>query len=205
MRKIAPLLLLLLTSLALAGAAQASAATPVGLGPVAFELPLDPDLLDGGEEEDVEEIEWEEGEEEEEDEWEEWEEGEEPPFECLLRSATAKAALNGQGKLRLTVRYTTFEATDAKIVARLRGGKGSLRLPEKPAHLGERGVLRLTETLSEAEAERAQAAHDFILQIRIPAAPRECRPLFARNLTAKSGGHENVTWRQSGSIFGGDS
>ena len=192
MRKIAPLLLLLFTSLALAGAAQASAATPVGLGPVAFELPLDPDLLDGGEEE-------------EEDEWEEWEEGEEPPFECLLRSATAKAALNGQGKLRLTVRYTTFEATEAKVVSRLRGGKGSLRLPEKPAHLGERGVLRLTETLDEGEAERARAAHDFTVQIRIPAAPRECRPLFARNLTAKPGGQENVTWRQSGSIFGSDS
>lgn len=203
MRKtlVVPLLLLLLISLSLAGAAHASAAALDGLGPFVRDLPLDPELL-GDDEEEIEEVEWEEDEEEEEDEWEEWEEGAEPPTECILRSAAAKAVLNGQGKLRLTIRYTTFEATEAKLVSRLQGGKGSLRLPEKPAHLGERGVLRLTEALSETEAERARSAHDFSLQIRIPAAPRECRPLFARQMTAKSGGHGTVTWRQSGSIYG---
>lgn len=203
MRKtlVVPLLLLLLTSLSLAGAAHASAAALDGLGPFVRDLPLDPELL-GDEEEEIEEVEWDEDEEEEEDEGEEWEEGAEPPTECILRSAAARAVLNGQGKLRLTIRYTTFEAADAKVVSRLQGSKGSLRLPEKPTHLGERGVLRLTEALSEAEAERARSAHDFSLQIRIPAAPRECRPLFARQMTAKPGSHGTVTWRQSGSIYG---
>jgi hypothetical protein len=63
MRKtlVVPLLLLLLTSLSLAGAAHASASALDGLGPVVRELPLDPELL-GDEEEEVEEVEWEEDE-----------------------------------------------------------------------------------------------------------------------------------------------
>jgi hypothetical protein len=163
--------------------------------------------LIGDDDEEVEDDEWEEEEEDEEegDEWEEWEAGQEPPVECLLRSASAKATVPiKDGKLRLTIRYTTFEPTTTTVNAWLQGGKGSVRLPPTPAHLGENGTLHLTQTLTAAEAERASTARDFTVHLRIPAAPRECRPLFTRHLKLKHTGGSQSLWQQSDSIFGSD-
>jgi hypothetical protein len=207
MRKItAPLLLLLVASLGLAVAARGDVISPNVPGAPTVSVPLETELI-GADEEEVGEGEWEEIEDEEEgDEWEEFEAGEEPPVECLLRSASAKAVVPaGDDKLRLTIRYTTFEPTEATIDYRLRGGKGSLHLPQVRQRLGEQGTVRVTEPLSETQAERARAAHDFAIQFRIADAPRECRPLFIRHLTAKRPARHQVVFRQDGSIFGGTS
>jgi hypothetical protein len=199
-----PLLLLLAASLLLANVAHAAPIDPSVPGVPAVTVPLETELL-GDEEEEVEEGEWEDDDEGEEDEWEEWEPGEEPPVECLLRSASAKATVAAkEGKLRLTIRYTSFEPTATTVNTWLQGGKGAVRLPLTPAHLGESGTLRLTHALTAAEAERASAAREFTVHLRIPAAPRECRPLFTRHLTLKHAGHAQSLWQQSGSIFGGD-
>ena len=207
MRKTFPsLLLLLAASLFLANAAHAATIRPNVPGVPAVTVPLETELI--GEDEEGEDGEWEEGEEDEEegDEWEEFEAGEEPPVECLLRSASAKAVVPaGEDKLRLTIRYTTFEPTEVTIDYKLRGGKGSLHLPQVRQRLGEQGPVRVTEPLGEAQAERARAAHDFAIQFRIADAPRECRPLFIRHLTAKRPLHDQVVFRQDGSIFGGTS
>jgi hypothetical protein len=205
MRKItAPLLLLLIASLGLAVAARGDVVRPNVPGVPAVTVPLETDLL-GDDEEEGEEVEWEDGEEEG-DEWEEFEAGEEPPVECLLRSASAKAIVPAnQDKLRLTISYTTFEPTEATIDYRLRGGKGSLHLPQVSQRLGEQGTVRITEPLSEAQANRARAARDFSIQFRIADAPRECQSLFIRHLTVKRPVHDQVVFKQDGSIFGGDS
>jgi hypothetical protein len=201
-----PLLLLLAASLFLANAAHAATIKPNVPGLPAVTVPFETELI-GADEEEVGEDEWEEIEDEEEgDEWEEFEAGEEPPVECLLRSASARAVVPAnEDKLRLTIRYTTFEPTEATIDYRLRGGKGSLHLPQVRQRLDEQGAVRITEPLSEAQAERARAAHDFAIQFRIADAPRECRPLFIRHLTAKRPVHDQVVFHQDGSIFGGAS
>jgi hypothetical protein len=205
MRKItAPLLLLLVASLGLAVAARADVIKPNVPGVPAVTVPLETDLI-GADEEEVEEGEWDEEDEEESDEWEEWEVGEEPPAECLLRSASARAIVSAtQDKLQLTIRYSTFEPTEGTVDYRLRGPKGSLRLPQARQRLGEHGVLRITEPLTAAEAERARAAHDFTVKFRIPDTPSECKAVFTRHLTIKRAVHNQLIWRQSDSIFGGD-
>jgi hypothetical protein len=172
-------------------------------GAPAVAVPHETQLI-GADEEEFEEGEWEED--EGGDEWEEFEAGEEPPVECLLRSASARAVVPAnEDTLRLTIRYTTFEPTEATIDYRMRGGRGSLHLPQARQRLGEQGTVRVTEPLSEAQAERARAAHDFAIQFRIADAPRECQALFTRYLTAKRPVHNQVVFRQSGSIFGGTS
>jgi hypothetical protein len=200
-----PLLLLLLASLALAGIAHGDALDPNVPGVPNVTLPVETELIGGDEEED-EEGEWDEEEGEEEDEeWESWEAGGEPPVGCLLRSASAKAVVpTGAGKLRLTIAYTTFEPTATVVNSWLQGGRGSVRLSPAPAHLGDSGTLHLTEDLTAAEAARASAAREFTVRLRIPAAPRECRPLFTRQLQLKHASRNHASWRQSGSIFGGD-
>lgn len=205
MRRILPvfpaLLILLVASLGLGVAAHASPARPASL----VDLLSPPEEQLGEDEEELEEIEWEEEEESEEDEWEEWEEGEEPPVECLLRTASGRAVVpDEQDKLLLTIRYSAFEPTEATIDYRLRGAKGSLRLPQSRQRLGERGVLRIAEPLSPNEAERARAARDFTVQIRIAGTPKECLPLSVRRLTIKRSVHGQHVWRQSGSVFGGE-
>lgn len=206
MRKIPPaLLILLIASLGLSAIAQASSARPAGL----TDLLLPPETrLDEDEEEEVEveEIEWEDEEEgEEEDEWEEWEEGEEPPAECLLRTASARAIVpTDENQVQLTIRYTTFEATEGAIDYRLRGSKGGLRLPKARQRLNRHGVLRLTEALNEGEAERARAADDFTVRLRLPKAPSECKPVLTRHLTIKRAVNDRLVFRQSDSIFGSE-
>jgi hypothetical protein len=199
-----PLLLLLAASLFLASAAHAAAVNPPvpGLPPLTL---LETELI-GADEEEAEEGEWEDEDEGEGDEWEEFEAGGEPPVECLLRSASARAVVPAnEDKLRLTIRYTTFEPTEATIDYRMRGGKGSLHLPQVRQRLGEQGTVHVAEPLSEAQAGRARAAHDFAIQFRIADAPRECQALFTRHLTVKRPVHDQVVFRQAGSIFGGDS
>jgi hypothetical protein len=196
------LLLLLIASLGLSAAAQASSARPVGLTDLL--LPPETRLADDEEEVEVEEVEWEDEEEgEEEDEWEEWEEGEEPPAECLLRTASARAVVpTDENQVRLTIRYTTFETTEGAVDYSLRGSKGALRLPKVRQRLSRHGVLRLTEPLTEGEAERARAASDFTVRLRLPGAPSECKPVLTRHLTIKRAVNDRIVFRQSDSIFG---
>jgi hypothetical protein len=208
MRKIfSPLLVLLAASLVLAGSAHAVVIDAGVPGVPTVNLPEETELIGAEEEDEWEEVdgEWDDEDEWEDDEWEEWEAGEEPPVECLLRSASAKATVPAkQDRLLLTISYSTYERTEATIDYRLRGAKGSLHLPQARQRLGERGVLHVTEPLSESEAERARAAKDFTVQIRIAGTPSECRSISIRRLTIKRSAHNQLTWRQSGSIFGGD-
>lgn len=204
MRKLPPTLLLLLVAcLGVTAVAQASPARPAGL----TDLLLPPETLLAGDEEEeveVEEIEWEDEEEGEEDEWEEWEEGEEPPAECLLRSASARAIVpTDEDQVRLTIRYTAFEETEGTVDYKLRGSKGTLRLPKARQRLSRHGVLRLTEPLTDGEAERARAANDFTVTLRLPKAPSDCKPLLTRHLTIKRAVNDRLVFRQSDSIFGG--
>ncbi|HSK49024.1 MAG TPA: hypothetical protein VK889_00870 [Solirubrobacterales bacterium] len=207
MRRVLPvfpaLLIMLVASLGLGVVAHASPARPAALAG----LFSPPEEQLGDDEEELEEIEWEDEEEGEgeEDEWEEWEEGEEPPVECLLRSASGRAVVpDEQDKLLLTIRYSAFARTEAAVDYRLRGAKGSLHLPQSRQRLGERGVIRIAEPLSQNEAARARAARDFTVQIRIAGTPKECLPLSIRRLTIKRSVHDQLVWRQAGSVFGGE-
>jgi hypothetical protein len=82
------------------------------------------------------------------------------PEECLLRSARAHAAVDEKrGKLKLTLGYTTYEPTSAKIEI------GHIATLQR--HLGRSGVLRLVKGLNKLDAPKK-----LVVRISIPSARR---------------------------------
>jgi hypothetical protein len=83
------------------------------------------------------------------------------PEECLLRTARAHAALDRRsGKLKLTIRYTTYEPVNAKIEIR----SGADRIASLKRHLARSGVLRVIKKLS------AKGGKRLVVRIEIPSA-----------------------------------
>jgi hypothetical protein len=77
--------------------------------------------------------------------------------ECILRTARAHAALDRRGKkLKLTIGYTAYEPTRARIEV------GQLATLQR--HLGRSGVLRITKKL------RAKSAKRLVVTIKLPSA-----------------------------------
>lgn len=150
-------------------------------------------------EEAEEEAENEEGEEEEAEEEVEEELGAKStgplPAECLLRTAEPSivAQLN-QGKLRLSLRYTTRTPTRVGVHYWLKGSKGSLQLGSTSGHLGSQGVLHLSRHLDEREIAKVRAARVFIVDLDVPAAPSSCNQFLTLRLAAKNLHRSRVTW-----------
>ena len=130
-------------------------------------------------------------------------EGSSLPRECLLKSARATVSIDAE-RARLTLRYTTFAPTDARVSFRLGGARGSLRLGEARRHLARRGVVHLSEQLSKAKAARVRAGRRITVEIDVPGTPEQCRRRGVRRLTIKRTGHDSQTWLQSDPIFGPD-
>jgi hypothetical protein len=182
--------------------ARPAAALTLRAGPVtgpALSLPLDEEDEGESEEESAEELEDEASEEEEFED----EESDHPPAECLLQTVRAQAfAYPAQDKVRLLIRYTSTEPTEAAVTYRLAGGKGALRFTEAKEHLAKAGSIRLSASLSTSQTSKVSAADSFTVELHIPATPHSCRRFDTRHLTIEHGGGNRLTWLQSESVFG---
>ena len=126
-----------------------------------------------------------------------------PPEECLLRTARARVfTYSSQDRIRLVIRYTSFSPADVSVDFRLAGGKGPLNLGSARQRFARKGLFRLTEKLTDSEAEKVRAARRFTVTMEIPEAPRYCRRYGIRRLTVKRTVHSQVIWFQSDSVFG---
>lgn len=208
MRKLPLLLVLLLLSLLTAAASAASAHTlslpsPEQLGTLV--APDDEEEADEAIEEDEEEAE------------DESEEGEDPVIaalkacegradeerceeevvkeaeaeECLLEHADASVkASPGNNKVRLTVRYRSFEPTAVSVDARLRGAKGGLHLGQDQARFRRAGVYHDTFKLGERQMAKALAARQFEVDLLAAGTSANC----AVHLTASRAGARKLRW-----------
>jgi hypothetical protein len=182
--------------LGIAKSAQALTVPPSGpVGIVAAPAPADEESEDEAEASEDEDFELEECEEDEEC---EDEDGLEAPQECLLSTveATVLATAN-QDKVRLQVRYTTTSPTAVAIDYGLHGTKGSLYLGGEKKQFARKGVLHLTEHLSEDQMTKVMAAKGFTVRLRVPAAPSYCKAFFDRQLDIKRATPTGLAWQQS--------
>jgi hypothetical protein len=111
------------------------------------------------------------------------------PDECLLRTFRPQLVATGD-KAQLTIRYTTYEPTKATVDYGLKG----LHLGTAKLHLGQKGVLHLTEHLNDSQAAKVRESHKAKVQIRIPSAPSSCGRYFSAQLTAQHGSPDRVTF-----------
>jgi len=126
-----------------------------------------------------------------------------PPDECLLRTARARLfAYTSRNKVRLVIRYTSLAPAEVSVDYWLKGRKGPLTLGQAKQRFAKKGVFRLTEKLTEAEAEKVRGAKGFMVDLNLPVAPRYCKRFYTRRLTIKRTVHSQVVWFQSDSIFG---
>lgn len=115
--------------------------------------------------------------------------------ECRLDSAEATvAAVPGRNKVRLTVRYKTFQPSAVSIDLGLRGGKGVIDLGSDTANFGRSGTLHTTETLTDPQMERAMAAKEFTVGVYALNTPDSCRESFERHLTARKAAGAGMQW-----------
>jgi hypothetical protein len=122
----------------------------------------------------------------------------EAPQECLLTSAQATVtATASKDKVHLQVRYTTSTPTTVAVDYGLHGSKGSLYLGSEKKHLGKRGVLRLTKSLTENQMAKAMAAKGFTVRLRVPAAPGYCQSFFDYQLDVRQATPGGLSWRPS--------
>ncbi len=184
----------LIAMLGLARSAQAFSAPTGGPQSANGSDPFESEEL-ADEEEELEGEECEAGEEAEEECEEEVEDGAEAPRACLLTSAQATVSASvAADRVRLAVRYTAATPAAVTLSYWLRGSKGPLSLGQDHAHVGQRGVLHQTTSLSEPQMTKVVAAKDFTVQLRPAGAPSFCQHLFDRHLTVKHAAHGGFTW-----------
>ncbi|HEU4393618.1 MAG TPA: hypothetical protein VFR04_08295 [Solirubrobacterales bacterium] len=191
--------LALIALLGLAKSAQAVSLPELDVpGPSALATPPDEAEEEGeAEASEDEEIEADECEEEEEGECEEEDSFEAPP-ECLLSSAEATVFASGNSdKVRLQVRYAATSPTTVAVEYGLHGSRGSLFLGSEKKRFGRKGVLRLNQSLTEAQMVKVMAAKGFAVRIRVPAAPGWCKPYFDHQLDVRRATPRGLTWLQS--------
>jgi hypothetical protein len=188
-----------LIALALVAIAMAPLAAPV-VSPEPAQAEIDFIAEEANEEGEEEEWELEEGEEEAEEEEFGTKGAAVLPPECLLRSAepSVVAQLNS-GTLRLALQYTARTPTRVNIDYWLKGGKGSLQLGSATRHLERQGTLHLTSHLDEREAAKVRAAHTFIVDLDLPAAPASCEKYLTLRLNAKDLERSRATWSERAS------
>jgi hypothetical protein len=124
--------------------------------------------------------------------------GSELPPECLVSSAEAEIfATANRDKVRLQVRYTTTSPTAVSVDYGLHGSKGSLYLGGDKKQFAKKGVLRLTENLTEAQMAKVMAAKAFAVRLRVSAAPHYCESLLDRQLDVRRATPTGLSWQQS--------
>lgn len=124
--------------------------------------------------------------------------GPEAPPECLLSSAQASvSATPNRDRVKLQIRYSMSSPSAVAVDYGLHGAKGSLFLGSERRQLGRSGVLRLSEDLSEIQMTKVLAAKNFVVRLRVPAAPRYCQSLFDRQLDVRRATPAGLTWQQS--------
>jgi hypothetical protein len=147
----------------------------------------------------------EEGEDEGENEEEECEGGEGdsgPPPECFVSSADAAVTADLEhDKLRLAIRYDTYDPTTVAIDYSLRGGRGALNLDGGQKHFGRSGVFRNTQNLTDAEAKRVAAAKSFTVTVHPVNAPRSCDSYLDQRLAVKKVVPGGAMWVDDESTF----
>jgi hypothetical protein len=95
---------------------------------------------------------------------------------CVLESASASVDANPtSGKVRFTVRYTTYEPAPFSLRYSLRGGKGTLHLGSTKARFGSAGVFHDVVRIDERKMPKALAAREFQIELRAQKAPGSCR------------------------------
>lgn len=119
----------------------------------------------------------------------------EAPPECLLTRAEASiSAAPNRDRVRLQIRYAMSSPGTVIVDYGLHGSRGSLFLGSERRQFGRQGVLRLTETLTEAKMEKVVAARSYTVRLRVPAAPRYCQSLFERQLDVRQATPSGLSW-----------
>lgn len=181
MRKLLPTLILALLALCAVALPAQALTLPLSLTPLAAE---DEEASAGASEDENEEFEVSDDcvvEDEEDARFcaeiavEEREEAEEAE-ECVIANATAKvAALPGKDSVALSIRYRSYFPASVAIEARLRGGKGSVRLGASHTRFRRSGTFRDTFVLGEKRMERVLAAREFEVELQAVNTPRYCQ------------------------------
>jgi hypothetical protein len=97
------------------------------------------------------------------------------PPECLLRAARPRAILDStHERLRLVLAFKAWNATDLDASFRLKGSRGALSLRAKTRHPSRAGALHLTRNLDGQALKKAQAAHQVVVRVDVPATPPYC-------------------------------
>jgi hypothetical protein len=108
------------------------------------------------------------------------------PEECRVAQAESSiTTLPNSDRVELTVRYLTYEPSTVSLGLKLKDGKGSLKLENTTKHLGKKGVLHLTTTVSDAVMDRAAKAKEFNVALRAPKTPGYCGAMLEQQLQAK--------------------
>lgn len=183
MRHLTLLFVLLLASVGLAATAKAVPRpnldlplTPQSLSAPADEAEAAEEDEEGDEGEEVEACEAEEEAEGEEEGCEESEDEEDEAEECVLESADASVAANsGNGKVRVTVRYTASAPSTFALDYSLRGGKGGLHLGSARTQFHRAGVFHDTLTVGGAKLAKLAAARKFVVDLHAVGTPGYCR------------------------------
>lgn len=122
----------------------------------------------------------------------------EAPAECLLTTARPRISIAaGQEKLRLDVRYTVSGPANVSVSLRASGNKGGLSVAASRHRLTRDGTLHETAELSEEETERALAAREFTVRLRVTGVPWSCHRYDVRHLVVKRGGDDNPVFSES--------
>jgi hypothetical protein len=115
-----------------------------------------------------------------------------PAEDCYLRTARAHVvAYPERGQVRLTLGYTTYEATPATIELSAREGD---RLAVVKRHLGRSGVVRVSKHLGDRAMARLQSSHRFTVSVQVEEAPDACQPFETERLRIASSKPTRVTW-----------
>lgn len=97
------------------------------------------------------------------------------PPECLLRWARPRAILDStHERLRLALAFKAWNATDLDASFSLKGSRGALSLKAKTRHPSRAGALRLTRGLDAQALKKAEAAHQVVVRVDVPATPPYC-------------------------------
>lgn len=120
----------------------------------------------------------------------------EAPAECLLITARPRVSI-GQGKLRLDVRYTLTDPASVTLSLRASGAKGSLAIAPSRHRLSRDGTLHESAELSDGETERALAAREFTVRLRVAGVPSSCHRYDVRHLAVKRGGASSAVFSES--------
>lgn len=121
----------------------------------------------------------------------------EAPAECLLTSARPRVSIGGgQEQLRLDIRYTVAGPANVTVSLRASGKKGSVSIAPSRHKLTRNGTLRETAELSEEETERALAAREFTVKLRVAGVSSSCHRYDVRHLVVKRGGDESPVFSE---------